>query len=143
MGAVLNSLVGGPGPLNAVTEDPPGICGGGQSGMAQTVSAPPPPTHTHTPASVGAQGRLTSKSGGPHNGLQAPSASHLGPIQLSSRLVGKIFPFRFDSSTGWGEGGGVSSHHPALGFRTRTATEKRSGSFLEGRAEPPPLFRYL
>ena len=57
MGAPLNHVVGGPGPLNAVTEDPLGICGGGQSGMAQ------PPS----PASMGAQGQLTSESGGPHN----------------------------------------------------------------------------
>ena len=52
MGVLLNSVVGGPGPLNAATEDPLGICGGGQTGIAQTVSPPP--------ASVGAQGRLTS-----------------------------------------------------------------------------------
>ena len=42
MGALLNHVVGGPRPQNAVsaTEDPPGICGGGQSPMAQTVSSP-------------------------------------------------------------------------------------------------------
>ena len=39
------SVVGGPGPLNVVTEDPPGICGGGQTGIAQTGSPPPPPQH--------------------------------------------------------------------------------------------------
>ena len=43
MGALLNDVVGGPRPLNAVSEDPPGICREGQSGMAQAVSA----THTH------------------------------------------------------------------------------------------------
>ena len=40
MGALLNHVVGGPRPLKAVPEDPPGFCGGGQSGMAQTVPAP-------------------------------------------------------------------------------------------------------
>ena len=53
MRALPHHVVGGPWPLNAVTEDLPGICGGGQSGMAQTVSPPP--------ASVVAQGRLNKR----------------------------------------------------------------------------------
>ena len=40
MGALLNHVVGGPWPLNAVTENPPGICGGGQSGMAANGNSP-------------------------------------------------------------------------------------------------------
>ena len=78
-------------------------------------------------------GRITS------NGLQAPSASHLGLVQLSSRLVGKnlSISFRFVNRLG----GRLTP--PALGSRTRTATEKRSGSLREGRAEPSPLFRYV
>ena len=96
---------------------PPGICSGGQSGMAQAVSPPPAP--------VGAQRRLTSDQAGriTSNGLQAPSTSHLGPVQHRSRPVGKNLSIFSVSSTNWG----VSSHHSALGSHTRAATKKRSG----------------
>ena len=83
------SVVGGPGPRNAVTEDPPDICGGGQAGMAQTVSS-----------LTGISG--STRAGITSNGLQAPSASHLGPVQLLSRLVGTNLSvsFRFVNRLG-------------------------------------------
>ena len=85
---------------------------------------------------MGAQGRLTSYQTGriTSNGLQAPSASHRGPVQLSTSSSGQksfqFVPFRRQA--------GGSAHTtplsaPALG------RPPRNGVALE----PPPLFRYL
>ena len=123
----MRHAVGGPGPLNAVTESPQDNRtiydwgGGGQPVSLPLSLSPPPPPPPHGingSTRVNQAGCITS------NGLQAPSASHLGSVQLPSRLVGKNLSISFRVVKRLG-GGGVSSHHSALGSHTRTAIKKR------------------